>query len=477
MNRQVRSRVDSSGYSRVQLDQLISLADQLNQTARQLTTLSSQWDLTRLGLIQKRSLALTCPSCGREPNQIGTHASFPFDQAEQTCATQSQTCLDLAGALSRQASSLTEAYSSYSITENLVQGMFSDLVGTITLMYPLQTILALVTGGLGVALSSVLTNETADSLPGVIEETSWLHQDFLRGLARRVAPAGSNPIGRIAEGVGLLVPLLVSKIQGERLDVQTVHPSGPGLQGANSISQALENLEILGRHDRGISYDTVAVQEYVDTDGSKRWVVYIPGTSSHRDSAIGWLQNIQLMSNRAHTRMEAASTRLVLETMHRAGVKPGDRVSLVGHSQGGIVAASLASDMADRYRFEHVITAGAPIANHPIRAQTQVTSIEMQEELVSSLDGADNPSKENRLTVRGQIDKSAPTPPVTSSARQARGAPGERGKSTHGMSYHRAAWQDSLDKGSPKVLGHDIHFAKVTQGKLLETTFCQGRIH
>lgn len=477
MNRRVRSRVDSSGYTKVQLDQLIAFADQLNLAARQLTTLSTQWDLTRLGLTQKRNLALICPSCGRDPDQISTHASYPFDQAQDTCATQSQACLDLAGSLSRQASSLTEAYSSYSLTENLVQGLFSNLVGTISLIYPLQTILTLAAGGLGMTLSSVLTSKTADSLLPVIEGTSWLHQDFFQGLARHVAPIGSNPIGRIAEGVGLLVPMLVSKIQGDQLDIQTIHPSGPGLRGANSISQALENLEILGKHDQGIPYDTVAVQEYFGTDGSKGWVVYIPGTSSHRDSAIGWLQNVQLMSNRAQTRMEAASTRLVLETMRRAGVKPGDRVSLVGHSQGGIVAASLASDMADRYRFEHVITAGAPIANHPIKAQTQVTSIEMQEELVSSLDGTNNPKRGNRLTVRGQIDKSSPAPPAASSTSQARGTTGVRGESTHGMNYHRAAWQDSLDRGIPKVLDHDTHFARATQGRLLKTTLCQGRIH
>lgn len=154
-------------------------------------------------------------------------------------------------------------------------------------------------------------------------------------------------------------------------------------------------------------------------------MVYIPGTSSHPDSAIGWGQNLQLMSDRPGTRTQAASTRLVTEAMSRAGVAPGDRVSLVGLSQGGIVAATLASDMADRYRFEHVVTAGSPIGNHPIAPQTWTTSVEMQEELVSSLDARDNSERDNRLTVRGRTQ--APRRP-----RQTPPTPGNRSPSPRG---------------------------------------------
>lgn len=62
-------------------------------------------------------------------------------------------------------------------------------------------------------------------------------------------------------------------------------------------------------------------------------------------------------------------------------------MALIGHSQGGIVAAALASDYADTYRIEHVVTAGSPIANHPISSNTWVTSVEMDDELVAALDG------------------------------------------------------------------------------------------
>ena len=44
-------------------------------------------------------------------------------------------------------------------------------------------------------------------------------------------------------------------------------------------------------------------------------------------------------------------------------------MAIVGHSQGGIVAAALASDLKDSYAIDHVVTAGSPVANHPIPPQ------------------------------------------------------------------------------------------------------------
>ena len=62
------------------------------------------------------------------------------------------------------------------------------------------------------------------------------------------------------------------------------------------------------------------------------------------------------MSSDPEQRMHADSARMVLEAMERAGIGKGEPVALIGHSQGGIVAAAIASDMADRYTFEHVVT-------------------------------------------------------------------------------------------------------------------------
>lgn len=44
------------------------------------------------------------------------------------------------------------------------------------------------------------------------------------------------------------------------------------------------------------------------------------------------------------------------------------------------------------------------------------------------------------------------------------------------MNYQRAAWQNALVKGSPKIIEQDEHFARSTRGDLVETTYYQGRL-
>lgn len=120
----------------------------------------------------------------------------------------------------------------------------------------------------------------------------------------------------------------------------------------------------------------------------------IPGTDGNFDSPLGWEQNVELMSANAMQRRNADSARMVVEAMRQAGIGRDERVALIGHSQGGIIAATLASDYADEYRIEHIVTAGSPIANHPMGKGTWVTSIEMEDELVAALDGEVNPRSE-----------------------------------------------------------------------------------
>ncbi len=103
---------------------------------------------------------------------------------------------------------------------------------------------------------------------------------------------------------------------------------------------------------------------------------------------------------------------MVAEAMRQAGIGKDEPVALIGHSQGGIVAATLASDWAEEYTIEHVVTAGSLVANHPIPQRTWVTSVEIDDELVAALDGAANPVTDNWLTVQGHV---SPAPAATPS--------------------------------------------------------------
>ena len=66
------------------------------------------------------------------------------------------------------------------------------------------------------------------------------------------------------------------------------------------------------------------------------------------------------MSANAMQRRNADSARMVVEAMRQAGIGRDERVALIGHSQGGIIAATLASDYADEYRIEHIVTRRLP---------------------------------------------------------------------------------------------------------------------
>ena len=67
---------------------------------------------------------------------------------------------------------------------------------------------------------------------------------------------------------------------------------------------------------------------------------------------------------------------------------PADPVVLVGHSQGGILAAALASDpgFTRRNRVSHVVTSGSPVALFPVPPTTRVLSVERGDDPVPRLD-------------------------------------------------------------------------------------------
>jgi pimeloyl-ACP methyl ester carboxylesterase len=91
----------------------------------------------------------------------------------------------------------------------------------------------------------------------------------------------------------------------------------------------------------------------------------------------------------------------IKDALSQAHVGPHDPVMLVGHSQGGIVAARAANDFvtSGQYNVTHVITAGSPIGRIPIPDTVQVLSLENSGDIVPHLDARDNPATANRTTV------------------------------------------------------------------------------
>jgi hypothetical protein len=153
----------------------------------------------------------------------------------------------------------------------------------------------------------------------------------------------------------------------------------------------------------------VHVERIDGDDGRRRWVVSVPGTASWSlvsgRTPFDLTGDLRLMAGDRSSGMAG-----VVEAMRAVGVRKGEPVMLVGHSQGGLIAAAVASDPAVRREFtvSRVLTTGAPIGSMPIPDDVQVLSLEHREDLVPRLDGAVNHDRPNWVTVSAPAPAPAP---------------------------------------------------------------------
>ncbi|WP_244929773.1 alpha/beta hydrolase [Nocardioides sp. W7] len=94
----------------------------------------------------------------------------------------------------------------------------------------------------------------------------------------------------------------------------------------------------------------------------------------------------------------------VLRAMREAGIPPDAPVNLLGHSQGGIVAARVAEAIADTeggrpYRVDNVVTAGSPIDSIALPDDMKVLSFVNEYDIVPRLDGEAYDDASNHTTI------------------------------------------------------------------------------
>lgn len=147
--------------------------------------------------------------------------------------------------------------------------------------------------------------------------------------------------------------------------------------------------------------------ERVESPGGHAYIVQIPATQdwSPRTGTLptDMTTNVMSMAER-----RSAMQRAVALAMERVpGLKRGDPVMLAGYSQGGIVAAGLASDPAFRrkYSVQSVVAVGAPIADFPVPPDVRVLAVEHDRDVVPNLDGAANPDRPNWTTVTRRLPR------------------------------------------------------------------------
>lgn len=149
--------------------------------------------------------------------------------------------------------------------------------------------------------------------------------------------------------------------------------------------------------------DQIDVRIVTQPDGSKAYIVDIPGTKVW-DMPGQFSPYLNDLGTNVHVLGGdvTARERAIALALQQAGASPTDPVMLVGHSQGGMVAAQAAHDSTNgtfNYNITHVVTAGSPIGRTEIPPNVQVLSLENSHDVVPHLDATDNPDRPNRTTV------------------------------------------------------------------------------
>ena len=158
------------------------------------------------------------------------------------------------------------------------------------------------------------------------------------------------------------------------------------------------------RHS-GADSGQVRIEEIVGGDGTTRYIVYIPATTDWSaksgDNTTDMTTNVQGMAGN-----DTVMREMVRQAIADAGIGSNAEVMLVGYSQGGITAGSLAADpafLAD-VNVTALMTVGAPISDFPVDSGVDVLSIEHEQDLVPDLDGNENPASDNWSTVTVDYD-------------------------------------------------------------------------
>lgn len=177
---------------------------------------------------------------------------------------------------------------------------------------------------------------------------------------------------------------------------QTTRVAGGDGTAPRSVEDLADRLARVG--ERG---GNATVEIITSSDGARRAIVYLRGTSRWdigSDDPLDVDGNIAALAGRP-----TVYGRGVVDAMRAAGIDPTTPVMLVGHSQGGMVAANLSRELAESGEFAvtDVVTFGSPFAqmDQPVPDGVQLTAFENRSDVVPALDGRRNSHAAGAVTV------------------------------------------------------------------------------
>ena len=173
--------------------------------------------------------------------------------------------------------------------------------------------------------------------------------------------------------------------------------AGPNYTAPRSVAGIAQRLQMVHKQNEA----TILIEQY-QKDKKKLFVVYVPGT---RDKTIlpngdpfDLSSGVALLADPD----SAASHQSVLDAMKREGIQKTDKILMVGYSQGGTIAADIATGDY-KYKPVGLVTFGAPIAQLDLPDGLPILSVEHTNDIVPALSGAVNPLTTNWLTVEREV--------------------------------------------------------------------------
>jgi hypothetical protein len=232
----------------------------------------------------------------------------------------------------------------------------------------------------------------ASLLPGgplvlmALTDGNWPTGDYASSIAGLLALANK---GGVLADTG---EFRVDPVEGSQRDIP-IDPS-------NAVQTIFEQQDRLGDHPGQVQVIRVDHGASPPT-----WIVQVPGTQdwspTRSDNPVDLTSNVNMMAMPDQTIIEQQ----VADAMREAGIQPGEDVMMTGHSQGGITAASMATDpdILEEFDITSVVTGGSPIGRFDIPDDISVLSLEHVQDVVPKLDGADNPDRPNWTTVTREL--------------------------------------------------------------------------
>lgn len=251
------------------------------------------------------------------------------------------------------------------------------------------------------SLMAIARNVTL--LKNAQDETSPYHELLVDDLANSILQL--NPLAAFRSSNGSNMKDLSSDVTGigQRIEGNLIRegsarlvPTPTDLPAVRTVQDAAAGVQAMYRRD-DLAPGTIAIQKNQLTNDETAWVVMVPGTQGGVTETHGfdWLSNALLIKGAT-----APPTEAVQDAMRQAGIRRGEKVMMVGHSQGGLSSIDISN--SGEFDVSHVVTLGTPTALQGSSPQTQYLAVEAEKDIVPGLDGAKNSDRPNQTTVRSE---------------------------------------------------------------------------